>query len=243
MKRKPTSPGENGHGPPAPNGTDPADWPRYTYADAARATRVPKSTIAAWVRGMHYGRGYFRSVIDRPDPADSRLSFNNLIEVNSLRALRVGDRETSSVKLRVVRQAIEQAKDRYGIARPLLDPQLMTSGGAIFLDLYLKLVELSPSLQLAMRAMMADNLRRVRQDVALDRRRFYPEPLTGAKDWEPILVSPYIAFGNAVLERTGISIYAIVSRLNVGETRAELIEDYRLEEAEFEEAVRYAAAA
>lgn len=73
-------------------GKDPVELPRYTYRDAARATGVPATTIGAWFRGQNwYSRGsagYFKPVLERPDPEASRLSFNNLLEVHVLRALR-----------------------------------------------------------------------------------------------------------------------------------------------------------
>ena len=74
-------------------GLDPADVPRYTRVDASRATDVPASTIGVWAHGMAYttSRGTksrYAPVITLPDPHDKRLSFNNLLEVNVLRALR-----------------------------------------------------------------------------------------------------------------------------------------------------------
>ena len=52
-------------------GQDPRELPRYTYNEASRATGVPASTIAAWVRGMPYAshtgqKAFFEPVIRRP---------------------------------------------------------------------------------------------------------------------------------------------------------------------------------
>lgn len=58
-----------------------------------------------------------------------------------------------------------------------------------------------------------------------------------------ILVSPYVSFGAAIVERRGISTYAIKSRFEVGEDRAAIIADYGLQEEEFDEAILYEAAA
>src|ERR1700737_3342979 len=99
-------------------GVDPRDLPRYSYPEAARATGVPASTIAAWVRGQEYalkkGRGFFRPVIERP--GDGQLSFYNLIEVPVLRSLRT----KHAVKLEHVRQAAEVAERKYKIPKLLL---------------------------------------------------------------------------------------------------------------------------
>ena len=227
-------------------GEDPADLPRYSYQDASRATQVPASTVAAWVRGMRYRRrdgkaGWFEPVMELPVEGDRRLSFNNLLEVNSLRALR----ETHKVQLGHVREALQMAKQQYGVARPLISPELYTTGGRLFLDRYLQLVELSPSRQLAMRTIMEQFLRRVRKDAGLDNFVFYPVPRYPkfSPNAEPLLVSPVIAFGNAIVGRIGVSTHAISSRYDTGEPKVEIIADYRLTEDEFEEAILYESAA
>jgi uncharacterized protein (DUF433 family) len=227
-------------------GKDPADLPRYSYEDARRATQVPASTIAAWVRGMTYRQrdgspGWFKNVIDLPADGDRRLSFNNLLEVNSLRALR----ETHKVRLDHVREAIQLAREQYGVGRPLISPELYTSGGRIFLDRYFELVELSPSRQLAMRTIMEHFLRRVRKDAGLNNFLFFPVPRYQKfpADAEPLLVSPVISFGNAIVGRVGVSTHAVSSRYDIGEPKEAIIADYRLTEDEFEEAILYESAA
>ena len=232
------------NGPDLYGGGDPRELPRYTYSEARRATNVPESTIAAWVRGMSYTRqdgtsGFFEPVITRPVPADSRLSFNNLVEVHVLRALR----EVHEVRLGVIRTAIQLAKNEHGIDRLLIDRQLRTTGGKLFLDYYFKLVELSESRQFAMRTLLHNYLLRVKIDDRLKKASFYPLPrVPSLGNAEPILVSPYVAFGAAVIQRRGISTSAIAGRLNVGEKRATIIADYRISEEEFEEAILYEAA-
>lgn len=224
-------------------GLDPADMPRYTRVDASRATGVPASTIGVWAHGMPYTnrkgvRGRHEPVVPLPDSDDSRLSFNNLLEVNVLRALR----EVHEVKLQSVRTAIENAWRDHKIDRLLIHPNLRTSGGALFLDYYFKLVELSNSKQLAMRAILEHSLQRIEVDEEL-RASFFPLPRYMARDERPILVSPYVSFGNAILERRGISTYAIRSRVDAGENKAAIVADYDLREEEFEEAIVYEAAA
>ena len=224
-------------------GMDPAEMPRYTRVDAAKATGVPASTIGVWVHGMPYttkkGKpGHYQPVIALPDEDDPRLSFNNLLEVSVLRALRA----VHEVKLRAVREAMESAKQEHSIDRLLIHPNLRASGGALFLDYYFKLVELSNSKQLAMRAILEHSLRRVEYDDQL-RGTFFPEPRKMQRDEKPILVSPYVSFGNAILERRGVSTFAIRSRFDSGEKKEHIIADYGLMDEEFDEAILYEAAA
>lgn len=179
----------------------------------------------------------YEPVIILPDSRDPRLSFNNLLEVNVLRALR----EVHEVQLRSVRLAIDTARKEHGIDRLLTDPRLRTSGGALFLDYYFDLVDLSNSKQIAMRATLAHSLQRIEVDG--NRPSFFPDPRYMNPAERPIRVSPHVAFGNAILERRGISTHAVRSRVDAGEEKAAVIADYDLTEAEFEEAILYEAAA
>lgn len=225
-------------------GLEPANLPRYTRKDAERATGVPASTVGVWVHGMSHTtrkgvRDRYEPVITLPDPSDSRLSFNNLLEVNVLRALR----EVHEVQLRCVREAMENAREEHGIDRLLIDPKLRTSGGRLFLDYYFRLTDLSSSKQLVMRSILEHTLKRVEVNEHALITSFFPEPRYMPKESQPILVSPYIAFGNAILERRGISTYVIRSRVDSGEEPAAIMADYGVTEEEFREAIHYEAAA
>jgi uncharacterized protein (DUF433 family) len=222
---------------------DPAEMPRYTRVDAGRATGVPASTVGVWVHGMRFTSkkgvaGRYEPVVRLPDPRDPRLSFNNLLEVNVLRALR----EVHEVRLQSVREAVENAKRDHDIDRLLIHPNLTASGGRLFLDYYFQLVDLSNSKQLAMRSILEHSLSRVEVDKEL-RTIFFPFARYMPRDARPILVSPYISFGNALIERRGVSTFAIRSRFDAGEDKAAIIEDYELGDDEFEEAILYEAAA
>lgn len=224
-------------------GVDPAEMPRYTRIDAARATQVPASTIGVWVSGMPYvsrkgKRGRYEPVITLPDRDDPRLSFNNLLEVSVLRALR----EVHEVQLKSVREAMLCAKRDHDIERLLIHPNLRASGGRLFLDYYFQLVELANSKQLAMRAILEHTLKRIEVDDQM-RTTFFPLPRIMPRDSRPILVSPYISFGSAILERRGVSTYAIRARVDSGENKENVIADYDLTSDEFEEAIQYEAAA
>lgn len=224
-------------------GTHPNDLPRYSYRDAQRATGVPASTIGAWFRGTTYRRGsgvgHFKRVLQRPDPNDSRLSFINVLEIHVLRALR----EVHDVRLTTVRQAILAAQQHHGIPRLLVSSQLKTSGGDLFLDSYLELVQLSQSSQMAMRNILKQYLQRIRLGASeLD--AFFPIPKSLVhRDEELVLVSPFISFGEPVIKRVGVSISAIAERVDVGEDKNVIMEDYGLREDEFNEAVLYQTAA
>jgi hypothetical protein len=142
-------------------GKDPRELPRYTYREAARATDVPPTTIGAWFRGQTYQKkhslGVFKPVLQRPDPNDTRLSFNNLLEVFALRSLR----EYHEVKLERVRKALDVAEQQFGIPRLLISSQLRASGGDLFLDSYFELVQLAPAIQHSIRSVLKQYLERI----------------------------------------------------------------------------------
>jgi uncharacterized protein (DUF433 family) len=226
-------------------GKDPRDLPRYTYPEAERATGVPATTVAAWVRGQTYPRkhdeGFFEPVIQRPNVEDKRLSFFNLIEVHVLRHLR---RNSDPVKLRTVREARDVAQARYGIDRLLIHEDLRWSAGELFLATLSDLEHLSRSQQLVMKEILHDSLRRI--TFAGDKlpTDFWPvERLTANVNKKLILVSPLIAFGRPIVKRVGVSTSAIAERVNAGETAEAIMADYRLDKAELEEALAYEAAA
>lgn len=226
-------------------GQDPRHKPQYTYADAARATDVPASTVRSWVVGQPYSwgegqEGYFEPLIERPDENDRRLSFVNLVEVHVLRALRTGH----DVPLQTVRTAIQIAEEELGIDRLLVSRRLKTGARKLFLDRYSDLVELSPSRQIAMRSILNQYLERVEWDEADLPVWFFPFSRSPENRGRKIIaVNPFISFGRPLLKDSGVSTSAISQRIDDGEHPSVVMEDYDISEAELEEALLYEQAA
>lgn len=230
----------------APRARDPdlRDMPAYSYVEAGKALRIPSTTIAAWVRGQEYklkeGVGYFKPLIRRPDLKDSRLSFTNLIEAHVLRSLRT----SHSVQMSNVRGALYVAEQEYGIDRLLIHRGLHSAAGELFLREYEKLVHLTRSEQLIFRQMFEMYLRHVDYDESGLPTEFYPltyGPTTASP--KIIALTPYISFGRPVVRSRGISTSAIRSRIDAGETREHVAEDYGLSGEDVDEALRYEIAA
>lgn len=228
-----------------PLASDLRNLPAYTYVEAARALNIPASTIGAWVRGQQYrtkdGMGYFEPLIVRPDPRQSGLSFTNLIEAHVLRSLRT----SHEIKMRQVREALEVAEQRHGIERLLIHKDLrFRHAGQLFLEEYARLVPLTRSQQLVMREMFDLYLERVEYDESDLPKELYP--LTrGPKMDSPkiIALNPYISFGRSIIRRVGISTAAIRARIDAGETKKHVAQDYHLRPEEVDEALRYEVAA
>jgi uncharacterized protein (DUF433 family) len=222
-------------------GADPRDLPRYSYPEAARATGVPASTIAAWVRGQGYatkgGKGFFKPVIERP--GDGRLSFYNLIEVHVLRSLRT----RHAVRLQHVREAAEIAEAKFNIPKLLLNEELRFGAGELFLEQYGRMVQLSRSEQLVLQNLLSTHLQRIEFGEGGLPRDFSPLERLTQSGRKLILVSPAISFGRPIVRRLGITTRAIADRINAGDSEVEVCEDYGLRPDELTEALAYESAA
>ena len=66
--------------------------PVYTLAEAAHYLRIAPATVRAWMLGSSYatqaGSVFAQPLIARADASGRRLSFENLVELHVLRALR-----------------------------------------------------------------------------------------------------------------------------------------------------------
>jgi len=225
-------------------GSDPRTQPLYSFPEGARATGIPVSTLRSWVVGQEYPRrtdvAYFEPVITRPTEEDTRLSFLNLIEAHVLRALRT----VHEVSLNSVRKAIEIAEQEYGIEHLLVSPDLRTGAGRLFLDRYGRLLELSESKQYAMRNLLLQYLERVDYSADSLPRSFMPFERSPRNMGKMLIaLSPYVSFGRAVLRSSGISVQAIVQRIDAGESTESIADDYGITEQEIEEAILYESAA
>ena len=126
-------------------GKDPRQVPAYSFAEASRYLRLPRSTLMSWVRGRNY---VYNSMLSYSEPlitqgiiAYSFLSFDVLIEAHILKALR----KIHNVSMKSLRAALKTAQAKFGIRNLLLSPHLKAGAGELFLDRYGYLINLSKS--------------------------------------------------------------------------------------------------
>src|SRR5207245_2427607 len=105
-----------------------------------------------------------------------------------------------------LRWALDYAQRSLEIDRLLLNPELRTTAGQVFLDRYGQLISLSASGQLALRKLFEEHLKRIEWDEWRFPIRLYPfvQPET-LSDAKPIAIDPSIAFGRPILVRRGIT--------------------------------------
>lgn len=228
----------------APANVDPRSQPAYTLTEAARYLRLPTGTLRSWVVGRPYpaagGTRTFAPLIRPAQKTPLTLSFWDLVEAHVLHALRT----EHGVPVEKLRRALKYAETELAIDRLLLRQDLETHAGSVLIERYGKLIDLSASGQLAMRKMLERQLRRVEWHVDKMPLRLFPfvAALDGT-DERPIAIDPQVAFGRPILQRAGVSTRAIASRLDAGETVADLAADYDLTTDDIEQAAVYERAA
>lgn len=222
------------------NPKDVREAPSYTFADASRYLRVPAPTVRVWTVGLHSENQRFEALIHRPDPSDKRLSFNNLVEIHVLRALRT----QHGIPMGAVREALQDAEKRFGVRRLLIHKELSAIPGRLFLDRYGELVELSRGGQLVLREVFKNHLKAVVHDPKGVPIRLYPwipDPFKPAS--RAIFIDPFRGFGSPLAGKRAISTAVLASRVDAGESISAVASDYGLEIAEVEEAIHFERAA
>ncbi len=222
---------------------DPRELPVYTTTEAAKYLRIPIATLRSWIIGRQYPTrglpGYFKPLIQPPEAATGRLSFNNLVEAHILRALR----HKHQVSIKNVRTALEYAEEQHGIERLLLNRDLLHSeAGELFLERYGQLINLSRGGQLAMKEILKDHLERLEWDLQNMAIRLFPFS-SERTDRKIIVIDPFISFGRPVISSKKISTSVIADRVDAGESVDSVADDYDLGQTEVMEALVYERAA
>lgn len=210
---------------------DPRELPRYNLPDAAAYVRVKVPTLETWVRG----RGKQSPLIHRPVKGDSRLSYNNLIEAYVLGVAR----RFGNVSMPRVRQSLEHMREKEGIERFLLHPDLhFRLGNLVWKDDDGLLRNPADGGQVEISEVVKRYLNRI------DYRDGWPVgfyPVTRPKHPDGpkrVVIDARIAFGRPVTKHGYIATAMITSRFDAGESVRELADDYDLEETDIEEAIR-----
>ena len=220
-------------------GRDPGELPLYSANQAAGYLGLAPSTLRSWVHGWAYptqkGSCFFAPLIAPPEDGGLRLSFLNLIEAHVLWSLRSKRR----VPLHGVRQALCYAEQALGVKRLLVRPELRTTGKELFLDRYSELIKLTKAGQLVMRRLLEGSLQRIERDESDLPIRLFPFAREGQTRDRLIVIDPRVHFGRPIVATPGVSVAALVDRIDAGEELSEVARDYELDASEIEEALVY----
>lgn len=221
-------------------GRRPLEVPTYGIADAARYLSLPPPTVRSWVMGRSYpvkqGPRRFPAVIRVAAPEGPYLSFQNLVELHVLGAIRRKHR----VQLAAVRKAIQYLERHFTSKHPLADVQMSTDGTDLFVERYGQLIAASREGQVAMKAVLEDSLRRIHRDPKGVPIRLFPfTTSTEADDDMPVAIDPCLQFGRPCIAGTGVPTEEVSERFRAGDTIRELANDFRCPEDRIEAAIRY----
>ena len=223
-------------------GRDLREMPAYGINEAAHYLGIPHATLRSWVLGRPYptgaGKRFFRPIIELADKEQRLLSFENLVEVHVLDAIR----RAHGVTFGRVRKAVEYLKKQICSRHPLAEQKFATDGVDLFVEAFGHLVNISQEGQMAIKEIkeiIEAYLRRVERDSIGAPIRLYPFTRE-RKPEEPktIVIDPSISFGRPVLVGTGIATTIIAQRYKAGESVEELAEDYGRSRSDIEEAIR-----
>lgn len=219
-------------------GRDPKKVPAYSITSAARYLQLPATTVRDWVAGRTFptkaGVGRSAPIILAADPDRYILSFQNLVEVYVLSAIR-----RERVPLDRVRRAVENLSKEFHTDHPLADKEIFTVGRSMVIDELGKVVD-AASGQLSIRRVVAAHLKRIEKDPHGVPIRIYPSSTgVAAAPGRAIAIDPRVQFGRPCIAKTSVPTEIVASRYKAGDSREALARDYRLTVDQIEEALRY----
>jgi uncharacterized protein (DUF433 family) len=146
--------------------------------------------------------------------------------------------------MKAVRTALDYAQEQFDIDRLLLDDGLRATPGEVFLQQLDDLVNIGRGGQEVMKEILERFLQRIDRDVQGSPLRLFPftrptEQIASGTTPRLVVIDPVIASGRPITMRRAIRTSTIADRFNAGESILDLVEDYDLDAAEVEEAIRY----
>lgn len=217
------------------------DTPAYPASEVSRILNLPSATVKAWAFGYNYnaGQNRFQPVITPADSIRRLLSFANLCELHVITAIR----RHHKVSLFKVRDSIDYLRRELGYSKhPLIDNQPQTNNIDLFVEHASQLLNISRDGQIAMRGDFEQALARIERDSKGSPIRLFPysrTSISAINQPKAVVIDPRVSFGRPILTSAAIPTEIIADRFLAGDSPAEMAKDYRVEEKEIEEAIRF----
>lgn len=216
------------------------DTPAYSASEVTRILNLPSATVKAWAFGYNYnaGQNRFQPVIIPADQKRRILSFANLCELHILSAIR----RHHKVSLAKVRDSIEYLHRLGSSQHPLLDNSLQTNNIDLFVEHASQLLNISRDGQIAMRGDFEEALARIERDNNGSPIRLFPysrTSISAVDQPKAVVIDPRVSFGRPMLTSAAIPTEIIADRFLAGDSPTEMAKDYRVDEKEIEEAIRF----
>lgn len=210
---------------------EPRFRPFYAFAEVARYAKTSPQTASRWLRGYEYptrhGSRYSGRVAG--SGKEGLFTFQDLVEVAAIARAR-----NEGVSMNRLRQAVESAQRIYGWQRPFLHRGFLTDGRELFIreGNTGNHVNLNREGQVAWR-LISEMLRSV------DYEDDYPHRWWAAGREKHIVVDPRYSFGKPFVHPQVVSTIVLIQRFQAGEGIELLAEDYGLNSAVVEDAIRF----
>lgn len=220
----------------------PHSIPAYTKAEASRYLKIPHRTLHDWVSDHSDPGGRpLRPLVGSADASQYLLSFENMLELHVLAALR----HVHGVRMRVIRNALDYLQTKLGVARPLIDEQMQTDGKTILVRRLDQLIDAGHQGQTSMLELLDVHLDRIERNPAGIATRLFLFTRKSPRDRHAaesqprtIAIDPAVAFGRAVIVGSRVSTAEVADRYKAGDSITDLVQDYGRTAAEIEEAIR-----
>jgi uncharacterized protein (DUF433 family) len=208
----------------------------YTFSEAGHLAHVSASTVRNWLFGYtsRYG-GEVAPLFRSPGESGATVSFLQLIEI----VLAGNFRKSERVSFQTVRHAYENARTQWNIEYPFAHLRLEALGGHIVQRLRSErpgrsLQALDEPQQWTLPGLVLATISQLDYELDLAA-RWYPVGKT-----LPIVVDPRVSAGIPTVIGRGVTIGVIHKRFKAGQRLDFIAQDFELETATVEEAVRYA---
>lgn len=219
------------------------DQPAYRAGEAARILALPVGTVNAWCFGHDYRHRdgtpkQFRRVIEPARVHTRELSFVNLCELHLLGVIR----RHHGVKLAKVRGAIDFLRRELGVQRPLATQKFLTNGVVLFVEHAGELLNVSEQGQQALRDDFEQALARIEFGRHGGPVLLFPFTRDASlRDNQPrsVVVDPERSFGRPVVTGAFVRTEVVEQRFRAGDSISEMAEDYGVNAATIEEALRF----
>lgn len=169
----------------------------YSPREVARLIGCTPQEVLRWTRGSGpfdpLWKGYYQEIDD-----STELSFADLVEVRVVKSLRI-----AKISMQAIRYAIQLAKDKYGIERPLSSLGFRTDGQEILIEALEKDGQL---MSLSKKRPGQKVFKDIVQQSLVDLEYKEDRPiLWRPKNAKHIVIDPSRFFGDPVIDEYGIS--------------------------------------
>ena len=217
----------------------------YTAPQAAMLAGAQPQTVRRWIDGLESKAGRMAPVLpveEAPSRGTRRVSFLDLAEIAIIARFRRGTCGQPGVPLRRLRKAREYARRELKVDYPFASLALRQFGQNVLYEFEREhpgpaLIALDMNGQHVFPSVVETVLDSFTYD-DYEHLAYIWHPL--GKD-VPIVINPLIAAGQPVIEGTGARVESIKARIQAGDSRTLVADDYGISQSAVDHALKFAA--